>query len=541
MNAFSGTWRLFKLAVRLDRIRLPIWILANVGIVFLTIPQLILAYSKPDQIIAYASATAPSAITRLLSGALTGPSIGEITIVETYILVLFLSVLCNIFLVVRHTRQNEETNRSELMGSMEVGRQASLTAALLLAFLVNIITGLLIFVAFMVNDLPLAGSAAYSIGIGLTGMLFAGITAVTSQLHQNARTASGLAGLIFGISFIIRGIGDALGKVRPDGLGVNTSLLSWFSPAAWTTNMRPFAGEKWWVLSFLVIAITLSISIAYALLHRRDVGAGLIAPRPGRVDAKTSLLRPFGLIRRLNNVAFISWWLSFLVFGATIGAVAKEFEALIAGNEEMQKVLSSIGTSADISDLMFGVTFTIAAIGIAAYAVQIITRIRKEETSGRLELVLSTSKKRQEWLAINFIYALLTATIILVSTGLVAGLAYGLTDGNLVGNTVRLGTAILVHLPSISIIIGVSLVLFSVIPRFFVSISWGLLAMCLLIAQIGSILNLPKWVIYLSPFSHTPAAPATVVNYTPLIIQGLIAAILIIIGFIIFNRRDIST
>lgn len=172
MNALSGTWRLFRLAVRLDRIRLPIWIIANAGIVFLTLPQLIGTYNTSKQIIAYASATAPSAVTRLLGGALTGPSIGEISIIETYVLILILIGLMNIFLIVRHTRSNEETNRAELMESMEVGRQACLTAALALAFLANLITGLLMYLAFTSNGLPTAGSAAYSISIGLTGMFF---------------------------------------------------------------------------------------------------------------------------------------------------------------------------------------------------------------------------------------------------------------------------------------------------------------------------------------------------------------------------------
>lgn len=68
---------------------------------------------------------------------------------------------------------------------------------------------------------------------------------------------------------MIRGLGDAFGRLTADGLGVKTSLLSWFSPAAWTTNMRPFAGEKWWVLGLFVAAISITITSAYALLANR--------------------------------------------------------------------------------------------------------------------------------------------------------------------------------------------------------------------------------------------------------------------------------
>jgi ABC-2 type transport system permease protein len=541
MNALSGTWRLFRLAVRLDRIRLPIWILANAGIVFLTLPQLIDAYGSQKQIIAYASATAPSVVTRLLNGAITGPSMGEITIVETYISVLLIIALMNIFLIVRHTRQNEETNRSELMESMEVGRQAGLTAALILAFLANLITSLLIFIAFRTNDLPTAGAGAYSIAIGLTGMSFAGIAAITSQLHQNARTASGLAGLVFGISFMIRGIGDALGTLQPGGLGVKTNLLSWFSPAAWAPNMRPFAGELWWVVWLYVGFIGITITSSYILLAKRDVGEGLFAPRPGRVNAKPNLLRQFGLTNRLNRVTFVSWWLSFVAIGLTLGSVAHEFEGLIAGNEEMQKMLSSLGGADDISSLMFGATFTIAGIAAAGYALQVLTRMRKEESSGRLELLLSTKKSRSQWLSINLVYSLITVFLVLLCTGLAAGLAYGIIDGNIMSNVVKLGSAILVHLPAIALLAGLSLVIFGMFPRHFVSITWTILAVCLLIFQLDAVLDLPQMVMNLSPFTHTPPVPATSVNYTPLIIQSIIAIILICIGFGLFRRRDLIT
>src|SRR5690606_27349422 len=124
-------------------------------------------------------------------------------------------------------------NRAELMESMEVGRQAGLTAALILAGLVNLIVAGLMYIIFISNNLATSGSAAYSISIGLTGMFFAGVAAVTSQLHQHTRTASGMAGLVFGICFMVKGVGDAMGSLTPSGLGVNTSPLSWLSPAAW--------------------------------------------------------------------------------------------------------------------------------------------------------------------------------------------------------------------------------------------------------------------------------------------------------------------
>lgn len=541
MKALAGTWRLFLLSLRLDRIKLPVWILANVGLVALTIPQLKLAYGSAEQQLLYASATAPSAVTRLFGGALTGPSFGEIMIIETYALILVLSALMSIFLVVRHTRQNEETNRSEMIGAMVVGRQAQLTATLLLAFFANLVTAGMICLVLLANDLPQAGSIIYSLGIGLVGMFFAGVAAVTSQLYENTRAASGTAGLLFGIAFVIRGVGDAFGQLLPSGLGVRTNAVSWLSPAAWVTNSRPFAGEIWWAPGLFAILIPLLIVGAYLLLNRRDVGAGIFASRLGRLHAKLSLLRPFGLTIRLNRVAFIAWLVSFVAMGLLTGAVAEEFKELIAGNEEMQQILAAMGGGNDPVNIMFSAIFTIGGIAAAAYGLQILTRMRSEESSGRLELMFSTRKSRPAWLGINLIFAMITSGLLLVAMGIASGISYGIISGDVIHQTWLLGSTILVHLPAVCVLLGVSLVFFGLLPRFFVAFTWALLAGSLLIFQLGAILEFPQWVMNISPFSHTPPTPAASVTLKPLLIQSIVALGLFVIGFILFRRRDLIT
>ncbi len=541
MLALKGTWQLFRLSLRLDRFKLPIWILANVGMVAFTVPQLRSAYATEAQRLLYAGATAPSAVTRLFGGALTGPSFGEIVIVETYALIALLSALMSIFLVVRHTRQNEETNRSEMIGAMVVGRQAQLSATLLLALLANLVTAGLMYVVFIASDLPMAGSAAYSAGIGLMGMFFACVAAVTSQLYENTRAASGMVGLVFGILFVVRGVGDAFGQLIPSGLGVKTNPVSWASPVAWVTNMRPFAGEIWWALGLFVVGIPILIAAAYVLLGRRDVGAGIFATKLGRLHATRGLLRPFGLVIRLNRTAFIAWFFSFVAMGIIIGAVAEEFKDLIAGNEEMQKILATMAAGNDPVNIMFSAVFTIGGIAAAAYGLQILTRMRSEETSGRLELVFSTQKSRPAWLSVHLVFAVITAALLLIAMGASAGVAYGIITTDLLHHAWSLGASILVHLPAVCVLLGLSLVIFGLLPRFFVALTWTLLAGSLLIFQLGAILDLPQWAMNLSPFTHTPPAPATTIAFEPLLIQSVVALGLFAIGFILFRRRDLTT
>lgn len=542
MHALLGTKRLLRLGLRLDRIKLPIWIVANVGLVLLTLPQLKAAYGSAEQQVIYAAATAPSIVTRLFGGALTGPSLGEITIIETYMLIVLLMALMNIFLVVRHTRQNEETNRSELLGSLIVGRQAALTTALIMSTLASFTTAALLFIAFLINGYDINGALAYCLSLGCIGMVFAGVASITAQLFESARAASGMAGLAFGVSYLIKNIGDAFGTLTPDKLGVNTHFLSWLSPLGWSTNMRPFAGERWWALGLYGVLIIALIIVAYVLLGRRDVGGAIFTPKPGRLHAKASLLKQFGLIWRLNRVNFYAWVGSFIVIGATLGAVANEFKDLIAGNEEMQKLLETIGgRGSDPADIMFSTTLVIAAIAASGYALQVLTRLKTEESSGRLELLISTKKSRVQVLSTQIIFALTMTSIMLGLTGLSAGVVYGIIADDFGTHTIKLTLAAMIHLPSIAVLIGASAILFGMLPRLFVGLTWALLAGCLLIVQLGALLNLPQIIMNISPFTHTPIAPAASISVKPLILQTIVALALLLMGTLLFKRRDITS
>lgn len=541
MKALKGTTRLLRLSLRIDRIKIPLWILLTVSIIAVSLPQLLDAYSSKAQQYQYAAATAPSAVTRLLSGAITGPSIGEITVIETFFLVALMLSLMNIFMITRHNRKNEETGRSELIGSMNVGRQAMLTSSLFLALIVNASCSVLIYLVFLGFDYPANGAAIFSVGFGLIGMTFACVSAVTSQLFENTRAASGAASLVFGIAFLLRGLGDAFGKVNADGMSVTTNLLSYASPLGWATNAKPFAANNWWMFIPFIFAIGGLITAAYILLDRRDIGSSIFTPKLGRSHAAPWVMSRFGLVWRTSRTVFISWAISFVLFGATMGAIAEEFKDLISGNEEMKKLLETLGGGNNPVDLMYSAIFTIAAIAIAGFAFQVLTRMNSEETSGRLELMLSTKVDRVRWALGYILYALGGAVIILFLTGLVAGAVDGIINTGFIDKSLRLGGSILVYVPAVAIMIGAGVLLFGRVPKYFVMMVWGILGATLLMFQLGTLLHLPQWLLDISPYTHTPGVPSAQVQFAPLLYQSLVALVLLAVGLWSFANRDITT
>src|SRR5450756_3170018 len=71
------------------------------------------------------------------------------------------------------------------------------------------------------------------------------------------RQASGIAGAALGLSYLLRAIGDS-------SSGQRLQWLSWLSPIGWGQQVRPFAGERWWVMTLLFgVAVALAAG-AYA-------------------------------------------------------------------------------------------------------------------------------------------------------------------------------------------------------------------------------------------------------------------------------------
>ena len=66
-------------------------------------------------------------------GLASGPSIGGYLLHREYLTLAVLAALMSTFAVIRHTRQNEELGRAEMLASTVVGRYAGLAAATVVA------------------------------------------------------------------------------------------------------------------------------------------------------------------------------------------------------------------------------------------------------------------------------------------------------------------------------------------------------------------------------------------------------------------------
>jgi ABC-2 type transport system permease protein len=174
-----------------------------------------------------------------------------------------------------------------------------------------------------------------------------------------------------------------------------------------------------------------------------------------------------------------------------------------------------------------------------AYAIRTALRARVEEESLRGDSVLATATPRIRWANSHFVFAVLGPVLILAVAGLVAGAVYGLIIGDVGGQVPRVLEAAMIQIPAVWVVVGISVALFGLAPRFNDAI-WGVLVAFFLLGQLGRILQFPQWALDLSPFSHIPALPADDLTLMPLVVLTAIALALLVIGLVGFQRRDVG-
>src|ERR1700751_4901800 len=138
---FSGTLGMLRLDLRRDRVSLPLWVLLlSVPLATVYVGSIEKVYPTQAARAGFAASIMASPAQRALYGQVYNDSLGAVGIWKAGMFHLLIAVAV-ILTVIRNTRADEETGRTELMDSTAVGRYASLTAALILSFGASLATG----------------------------------------------------------------------------------------------------------------------------------------------------------------------------------------------------------------------------------------------------------------------------------------------------------------------------------------------------------------------------------------------------------------
>ncbi|MFC9057680.1 ABC transporter permease, partial [Streptomyces sp. NPDC057074] len=300
----AGTGTLLRFALRRDRVMIPVWVAVN-ALMVLSMPGTIEGlYGTAAERADLMRQMETNSSLRAMVGPLFDDGLGALTAWRVGVYAAALAAVTSLLVVVRHTRDEEESGRQEVVASGMVGRRASLTAALLAAAVANAALALLVTAGLAGQGA--AGAVAFGLGVAGVGMLFATMAAIVAQLTESARLARGLTAGVLGGAFVLRAAGDS---ATVDG----SSVLTWLSPLGWLENLRPFAGERWWVLALIGGAAVVQGAVAYGLAGRRDHGMSFLPTRPGPANGR--LATAGALAWRLQRGSVLGWSVGFLLAG----------------------------------------------------------------------------------------------------------------------------------------------------------------------------------------------------------------------------------
>ena len=537
-EALAGTATLVRLALRRDRVILPVWVGTLSLLLIVSVASVVALYGTESERLSYATVAAGSLVARAFDGPMTGTSVGAITMTETFGILAILVGVMSVQAAVRHTRQEEATGRTELVGAAPVGRRAALTAAVVVVSLANLVLAVLAIVVLTAHGLPFAGAVAAGLGLAGVGVTFGSVAVVGAQLASSSRGANGLGAAVVGGAFGLRALGDAAGEVAASGVEVISAWPSWLSPIGWGQQLRPFADERWWILLLFAATALCATAVAYVLAGRRDVGAGIVPPRPGPATASWTLRSPLGLAFRLQRSGWAAWTAGIVLVAAAFGGIGEEAEEIVATSDELVAALDLLGEGA-LTDLFLGFAFGILGLAAAGYAIQALLRLRAEEVDGRAEPLLAAPVGRVRWLTGHLVCAAVGAASALVLAGFAAGVGFAAATGD-ASRIVELTIAVTAQLPAVLALGGFVVAVVGLVPRFAVGLAWAGLVVSLVVGQLGALLDLPQAVLNLSPFTHVPAAPAEELTATPLLVLSVTALVLAGLGAAGLRHRDVG-
>ena len=527
---FKRTGLLSRLIIRRDRFRIPFWLIGIGFFTFIVPVAFIELYgTQAQRDIMAQTMKNPAMIAMVGTHDLNHYTLGVMTAHQMLLMTAVVVGLMSILLVTRHTREDEESGRIEMIRSLPVGRLSNLNATLFVYTGINILLALLIgfgLYALSIESMDLEGSLLYGAILGATGIFFAGVTALFAQACESSRGTIGFSIAILLISYIIRGIGD-----------VSTEALSWISPLGWISKAEVYGANNWWpIVLMLGVSVVLFI-IANYLNARRDLESGLLPSKPGRKNASVLLQSPIGLAFRLQRTGTISWAVGMFLIGVSYGSVLGDLDSFFEGNDLMQQMLAS-AEGYSVTEQFMSMIMMISAIIAAIPAVMSMNKLYGEEKKGRTEHLLVRAVSRTKLMGSFLVISVINGFVMLSlsALGMWAASVSVLEEPLSFGTVYGMG---LVYYPAILVMISVAVLLIGYQPRF-VSLIWLYVFYTFIVLYMGGLFQLSDWYGNLSPFGHIPKIQIEEMTWMPLVILVGIAVIITFVGFIGYNRRDMK-
>lgn len=518
---FIGTSKLLKLAWRRDRMKIALWILA---IFFLTL--LMTAANgtlSPEEMKNIGTVAIENPGMRLMVAPTNENllhQLGPFILFRMSFLLTLALALLNIHMVIRHTRQNEETGRWELIASTVCGKKAPIASTLLLSIGVNLAVFIALSFSLIINQLDFKSSLLAGLSYGLYGFFFSCLTLLGAQLTSTSKGASGFSTLALGCFFLLNGMGNVF--------SFGEHFLTWLTPIGWVQHIRPFDHNQVAPLFLIIVFSVIFWHVSNEICLRRDVGAGIIPVKMGRENGKSWYLNLGGFALKLQKNFIISWTISIFLFSIIFTAAAQGYGDTLTDSELLKDALQG---QEDSFIYMMIVVFNLL---ICFFTIPAYFKLRTEEFHGLSENILATPVKRKNYLFSHYMISLMGTIGLTLIFGLILYLS--LEDQN---HFSQYFYFLFQNLSGNMLLLGLGTCFYGFIPQYAQIITWGLTGLFMLTGQFfGSLLQLSENLQKLSPFAFFGFSYAQE-NWVYAISFYFLAFILSTMGIYRYVQRDL--
>ncbi len=322
--------------------------------------------------------------------------------------------------------------------------------------------------------------------------------------------------------------------LRAVGDTTAASWLSWASPFGWSTRLRAYSDTRWWILLLYVATAMALVATARVLRRRRDLGSGMVAPRPGPATGSPRLADAIALSVRVHTPMLLGWTLATAVTGLVFGAITPSFDAF--DSRGIQDLLERIGGAGAFRDTLLGAVISVLSLVVTCFAVAVVSHGGSDEHDGRTEQVLATATSRSRAFLATTLVALGSVTWLLLVSGVALALGVGTDTDHSFG---RLVASSLAQAPAVWTVVALVVLCFALRSRWAL-LGWGIVVLLATLGQIGELLDLPQWVLDLSPYTHAPRMPLEDFDLGPALALTAIAAVLVVVAWQRYRTRDIG-
>ncbi|MFV0560095.1 MAG: ABC transporter permease [Enterococcus sp.] len=534
MKRNANVGYLLKTNIRQNSLRHLLWMVVLVGVFTSAALKFHALFSTEEDIAAIVTTLKTPAMVSLF-GEFTAPEpyrLANVFASEMLVFMGMFMVFMNISLAIKNTRMQEDSGLLEMVRARKVGRYSFITATLVEMIGINLVMGILYTAglgaaqldgATRSGDILMGGILAFvGIAFGCSALLFA-------QLANNARSATFISYLFFGICYLIRMLTDT---VNP--------AFTWLSPFGWIEKTEIYTKDNYLPMVFLLLLALVFITLTYQSVKVRDIQSGWITLQVGKEKANRFFSTMNAFVFTTEKNSLLGWLVGVAILGASYGSIFNTVGDILGTNPTYQKLLGISAVHEANEQLLLNFLNMLALFFIilgALAGISAIYRLQTDEKKGYLEIIHAKAVSKTKIAMSYFLYGLLIGALVFS-----VALASAFFTGNaLIEQPIALhyffamlGSGIL----AVEVFLCLAILLVGAFPKWTL-IGWLYLGVAFLATFFAPLLNLSTRWSDISPLGWIKDVPMDNLSSQKISLMIGLSIVFFSVGIMGYRNRDI--